>query len=244
MIDYKRNENSNLVELTISGKITEADFSRVTDLMADDIQRHRKLKLLEEIQSFEGIDPIALWKDVQFGLQHINDFTHVAVVADVEWVRTISTAVDNILSAQVKAFDLSQIEVARTWLETAPEPEERSGMTYHSSDTTNVVEIVVEGKITVNDFERVLPQIKADLNRHGKIKILEEIRHFEGIDPMALWVDIQNAYLAKDITHGAVVADAKWIRTVTEAIGAIIPMEIRSFERAQIENARTWLANV
>ena len=243
MIDYKNNENNNLVELTIFGKITEADFNRVTALLADDIKRHGKLKLLEEIRSFEGIDPIALWKDIQFSVQHINDFSHVAVVADVEWVRTISTAIDNILSAQVKAFESSQIETARTWLETASEPEPSPGMTYHSNDETNIVEIVIEGKITADDFERMLPQIKDDLKRHGQIKILEEIRSFEGIDPMALWIDIQNAYLAKDVTHGAIVADAKWIRTLTEAIGAIVPMEIRAFEQSQINDARAWLAN-
>ena len=123
MIDYKNNENDNIVELTIFGKITEDDLTRVTALLSDDIKKHGKLKLLEEIRTFNGIDPIALWKDIQFSVQHINDFSHVAVIADVEWVRTISTAVDNLLSAQVKAFNQSQIETARTWLETASEAE-------------------------------------------------------------------------------------------------------------------------
>ena len=49
-------------------------------------------------------------------------------------------------------------------------------MSYLSNDHNNIVEIVIEGKITAEDFERVLPQVKDDLKRHGKIKILEEIR--------------------------------------------------------------------
>lgn len=244
MIDYQKHDTLNLVELTIFGAITEEDFDRVSAQLTADIEQHGKLRLLEEIRSFEGMDPITLWKDVQFSFQHINDFSHVAVVAEAEWVRTISTAIDNILQAQVKAFEPSQIETARTWLETAPEKEQLSGMTYHSSNDNNVVEIVVEGTITADDFEKVLPQMKADLQRHGKIKVLEEIRSFEGIDPMALWIDLQNAYLAKDVTHGAIVADAKWIRTLTEAIGAIIPMEIRAFEQSQIDEARAWLASI
>ena len=104
MIDYKKHDTLNLVELTIFGSITEDDFDRVTALLASDIQKHGKLRLLEEVRSFEGMDPITLWKDVQFSLQHINDFSHVAVVADAAWVRTFSSAMDNILAAQVQAF--------------------------------------------------------------------------------------------------------------------------------------------
>ena len=244
MIDYKKHDTLNLVELTIFGSITEDDFDRVTALLASDIQKHGKLRLLEEVRSFEGMDPITLWKDVQFSLQHINDFSHVAVVADAAWVRTFSSAMDNILAAQVQAFESSQIEMARTWLETATVPEKHPGMTYHSNDDNNIVEIVVEGKITADDFERVLPQMKSDLQRHGKVKVLEEIRSFEGMDPMALWMDLQNAYLAKDVTHGAIVADAQWIRTVTDAVGVILPMEVRSFEQSQIGEARAWLASL
>ncbi|WP_414565779.1 MULTISPECIES: STAS/SEC14 domain-containing protein [unclassified Anabaena] len=116
MIEYTNNPNNNIVELTVEGKITEADFDRVVAQIKADIEKHGKLRLLEEIRSFEGIDPITLWKDAQFGLNHVGDFTHAAVVADAEWVRTISAAADNILSAKVKAFERSQIEEARAWL--------------------------------------------------------------------------------------------------------------------------------
>lgn len=59
---------------------------------------------------------MALWKDFKFGLPHLNDITHVAVVTDTQWMQTYSTAVDSVLSAEVKVFDRSQIEQAREWL--------------------------------------------------------------------------------------------------------------------------------
>ncbi len=242
MIEYRNNPTSNVVELIVEGKITETDLDQVITQMKLDISRHGKLKLLEEIRSFEGIDPIALWKDAQFGLSHVNDFSHVAVVAEAEWVRTIAAASDNILSAQVKAFAPSQMESARTWLLTVPEPSQASGMTYRSSSESNVVEIIIEGTITAADFDRIVPQVKADLAKHGKVKVLEEIRSFEGMDPMALWKDLQQAYMVKDITHVALVADAQWMRTVAEAVSAIFPAEIKAFERSQIDLARVWLA--
>ena len=59
---------------------------------------------------------IALWQDIQFGLSHVNDITHAAVVADAKWMRTFAEALDNVLSAKVKAFEAAQIDEARVWL--------------------------------------------------------------------------------------------------------------------------------
>ena len=243
MIEYKNNPNNTVVELAIEGKLTEADFDSAIAHMKADIAKHGKLRLLEELRSFEGMDPIALWKDAQFGLTHVGDFTHVAVVADAEWVRTISAAANNILSAKVRAFEPSQIEEARTWLLTTPDEVEVSGMEYRSHEDSNIVEIIVEGKITKADFDHLLEKVDADFARHGKLRVLEDIRSFEGIDPMALWQDVRQIRRINDVTHAAIVVDAKWLRTVAEAISGIYPFEMKVFERSQIQSARTWLAS-
>lgn len=246
MIEYRNNPNNNIVELTVEGKINEADFERVVAQMKVDIEKHSKLRLLEEICSFEGMDLTTLWKDAQFGLSHVNDFTHVAVVADAEWVRTISAAADNILSAKVKAFERSQIEEARAWLLTAPvQPKStgKSGLEYKNNEDNNIVEIVVEGKITTADFEHLIAKADADFAKHNKLRVLEEIRSFEGIDPMAFWSDLQQIRRINDISHAAIVVDAKWLQTIAEATSGIYPFKMRVFERSQIAEAREWLIN-
>lgn len=116
MMEYQNNPSNNIVEIRVEGKITEADFDRVTSQLKADIEKHGKLRILEEIHNFGGMDPITLWKDARFGLAHVNDFTHAAIVADAKWMRTFAAAIDSVLSAQVKAFEASQIEEARTWL--------------------------------------------------------------------------------------------------------------------------------
>jgi hypothetical protein len=119
MIEYKNYPQNNIVEISIEGTIREADFDQVTERLKTDLKQHGKLRILEEIRSFEGIDPIALWKDVRFSLSHVNDFTHAAVVTEAKWMRTFAEAINSVLSAQVKAFERSQIEAARQWLATA-----------------------------------------------------------------------------------------------------------------------------
>ncbi len=116
MIEYRNDPSNNIVEISVEGKITEADFDHVVSCLKADLEKHGQLKILEEIRSFSGIDPITLWKDVRFGFEHINDFTHAAVVTEAKWMRTFAEAVGSILSAEVRAFEASQIETARTWL--------------------------------------------------------------------------------------------------------------------------------
>ena len=116
MIEYKNNPENNIVEIVIEGKITEEDFDRVVSQLKADIAKHGKLRVLEEVRHFEGIDPIALWKDIRFGFAHLNDFTHAALVADAKWMRTLTEVFDRVLSVKVKTFEPSQIEEARHWL--------------------------------------------------------------------------------------------------------------------------------
>jgi len=243
MIEYKKALDNNVAEMIVEGKVTEADFDRVIKQMTADIEKHGKLRLLEEIRSFEGMDLMTLWKDAQFGLKHVNDFSHVAVVADAEWMRTIAAAAGNVLSAEVKAFDLSNIDAARNWLITASDNNLESGLQYNRVEDSPVVEIVVEGKITSKDMKTVIKEVEIDLTKYEKIRVLEDIRDFKGIDPMALWIDLKQVSKISKISHAAIVADAKWVKTVAEAIGGLYPFEMKVYERSQISEARTWLEN-
>lgn len=245
MIDYKNHLNSNIVEITVEGKITKADIEETITQLKLDLKHQGKLRILEEIRSFEGIDPIALWQDVNFGLAHPNVCTHAVVVADAKWVQTLSQALNNVLSAEVKVFERSQIESAREWLLNAPDKSEYSAIEYKNNCDRNIVEICVNGKINEADLERVISLLKEDLQKHGKLRILEEIRSFEGIDPVALWPDIQFSLShVNAFTHAAVVADAKWMRTFAEALDNILmPAKVKAFELTQIDEARVWLAS-
>ncbi|MBE9047676.1 STAS/SEC14 domain-containing protein [Pleurocapsales cyanobacterium LEGE 10410] len=115
-LEYRNNPDNNIVEITIEGKIVEADFDRLIEQAQADFKKHGKLRILEEVRSFEGIDPMTLWKDLKFGLPHLNDITHIAIVTDKKWMRTYAEAISNVISAEIKAFELSQIETAREWL--------------------------------------------------------------------------------------------------------------------------------
>jgi hypothetical protein len=74
------------------------------------------------------------------------------------------------------------------------------------------------------------------------LRILEEIRHFEGIEPLALWQDLCFGFAhLNNFTDAALVADAKWIRTLTDVFDRVLSVKVKIFEPSHIEEARNWL---
>ncbi len=104
------------------------------------------------------------------------------------------------------------------------------------------IEIIVDGKITQQDFDRVADEMEELIDNYGKIKLLEEIREFDGFDPSVLWegilFDIEHM---KDFSHCAVLTDSGWIGPFSKAAGAFLPCKVRVFSLDQIDEARAWL---
>ncbi|MBE9045568.1 STAS/SEC14 domain-containing protein [Pleurocapsales cyanobacterium LEGE 10410] len=117
-------------------------------------------------------------------------------------------------------------------------------ITYQKNSDNNIVEICVDGQITEADFERLANCLKADINEHGELRLLEEVRYFEGVDPITLLKDILFGLSpVNDFTHAAVVIDAEWMSTYIQAIDNVLFTKVKAFDSAEIEDARNWLAN-
>ncbi|MCJ2008413.1 STAS/SEC14 domain-containing protein [Methylobacterium sp. E-041] len=116
-------------------------------------------------------------------------------------------------------------------------------LSYTKKPESSVAEIVVDGKITDEEMNAVMTAMKADLDKGGKLKLLEDIRAFEGMEPAAFFKDPRfGLSMMKGISHVALVTDAQWLKVVAETFGFVSPAQIKVFERARLDEARTWLA--
>jgi hypothetical protein len=114
---------------------------------------------------------------------------------------------------------------------------------YVSEPGSRVVEITLEGKLTDADFRQAIERLRADIEQNGKTRVLERIEHFTGMEPAALWTDLRLGWpLAQKITKAAVVADAAWIRKLTELGRVLTRAEVRTFRPDQLEEARSWIS--
>lgn len=117
-------------------------------------------------------------------------------------------------------------------------------LSYEKKPGADFAEIVVDGKISDEEMNTVMNAMKADLDGGARLKLLEDIRAFEGMEPAAFFKDPRfGIAMAKGISHVALVTDAQWLKVVAETFSFVSPAKIKVFERAKIDEAKTWLSS-
>ena len=119
MFNYKEDGENKIIEITIKGKIEQEDLSQSMLHMEDFIKAHGKVKILEEIHNFNGMDPSMFWEGLKFDLNHLSDISHCAVVSDLGWVGPVAKASCALFSCKIRTFHTDKIDEAREWLKSA-----------------------------------------------------------------------------------------------------------------------------
>lgn len=115
MISYVSESGSPLVEITVEGKVTDAELREAMERMRADLGQG-KTRVLERIMHFTGIEPAALWTDVRLGVPLAQKITKAAVVADEAWIRGLTDIGGVLTQAEVRTFRPDQLDEARTWV--------------------------------------------------------------------------------------------------------------------------------
>ena len=116
MITYNTEPASPVIELHVSGEVTNAELKASIMQMRDDVELRGKTRVLEFIEHFTGIEPSALWTDITLGAPLSNQVTHVAIVADQAWVRAVTHVGVLFTKAAIRIFEPAQIAEARAWI--------------------------------------------------------------------------------------------------------------------------------
>ncbi len=117
---YKEDPEHKIVEFIIDGKVTQEDFNYIAGELDNFIEKHGRIKLLEEIRKLEGFDASMVWEGIKFdikNLKHIRHISHCAVVSDIGWLSPISKAAGAFISCKIRTFTLDQLDEARAWLQ-------------------------------------------------------------------------------------------------------------------------------
>ncbi|MBX3484025.1 STAS/SEC14 domain-containing protein [Phenylobacterium sp.] len=116
MIGYSTGPDSAVVEITVRGKVTDAELRACFEDLRADIEHNDKTRLLERIEHFTGIEPAALWTDIRVGPALARQVTRVAIVADSAWIRSVSYLGKFMTHAELKIFGPGELEQARAWV--------------------------------------------------------------------------------------------------------------------------------
>lgn len=116
MFEFCEIPDTNILELSIDGKVTRGDFDKAVAKMETMIARHGKIKILEVVHNIGKMEPSAIWEDIKWSPKHLKDFSHAAVVADQKWIEWVTALVKPFVSVEIRFFHTDEIDNARRWL--------------------------------------------------------------------------------------------------------------------------------
>ena len=116
------------------------------------------------------------------------------------------------------------------------------GIELTQQDGGRVLEVHVSGKLTGDDYERLVPEVERLIGQHGRLRVLFDMHDFHGWTAGALWEDIKfDLKHFRDIERLALVGERQWESGMATFCRPFTTATIRYFDRAQAEDARRWL---
>lgn len=109
----------------------------------------------------------------------------------------------------------------------------------------NVVAMAAHGKVTDEDYDRVLvPAIEDKLRDHKKIGCLYQLdQDFLGFSGRTVWDDFRfGMQHFTDFRKIAVVTDVDWIRDAVRMFGLFIPCPVQVFGNEEALRAKFWVS--
>ncbi len=117
-------------------------------------------------------------------------------------------------------------------------------LSYKEYDNAQAVEIVLQGRVSTEEFDRIASKLEAFIARHGQIRVLEVIEDFEGMDAIAFWHDVKFSLRhLQDFSRIAIVTNPDVHHLWSSLVAPFISCEVEHFAPGR-DGGRARLADV
>jgi hypothetical protein len=114
MMTFETDLEAGVIEFTVDGEVTRAEYDAAVAAMDAVIARHGRLSALAVVRDFAGMELAAWWKDVSWGASHLGKIARIAVVTDIGWIVAATRATSWMVPGEHKIFAPDALEAART----------------------------------------------------------------------------------------------------------------------------------
>ncbi|WP_432798498.1 STAS/SEC14 domain-containing protein [Poriferisphaera sp. WC338] len=116
MIDIvKRSGIDNTLGMYTAGKLTHDDYTRIIPVIEKMIEKHGRIRLVVNMEKYDGIELRALFDDLKFDIAHWRSYEKVAIVGHKKWQKQMTKISNLIMNGELRYFDQSDIEEAWIW---------------------------------------------------------------------------------------------------------------------------------
>ena len=116
MFEMLPQSEGKIVGVRATGKLTDADYAALMPFLEERIAEHKQIRMLVDLDGFEGWDLLAAWDDFTFGMTHWHHFEKMAIVGNKNWEKTAAKAMDLLMRSDVRFFDLGERDAAWDWI--------------------------------------------------------------------------------------------------------------------------------
>ncbi|RJS94766.1 STAS/SEC14 domain-containing protein [Salinisphaera sp. Q1T1-3] len=112
-----KSDADHVVALEIDGAIGAQDFTNIVSTINDRLEQHDSLRLYIELKSLGGMAVTDTFDQIRDAIGHWNRFDKLAVVTDIDGVRTATSVLDKLapkMACQTYRFDAR--ESAQQWV--------------------------------------------------------------------------------------------------------------------------------
>ncbi len=115
-IGIERVDNYFFISLKAIGKLTHADYEKITPMIDSALAEvsEPKVDMFIDASEFEGWELRAAWDDFKIDLKHGNDFKNIAIYGNKKWLEYAAKIGNWFVSGEVKYFE--DTDDALDWL--------------------------------------------------------------------------------------------------------------------------------
>ena len=116
-VSMKFDEETQLCEMRISGKLDRSSFKATEEKMTELITSGKQPRILVILDNFLGWDQQGDWNNLDFMCSHGDKIERIAVVGDSRWESEVKMFTGaGIRKTPVGYFETERIEDARAWV--------------------------------------------------------------------------------------------------------------------------------
>ena len=119
MITNYVDSQNRILEVTVSGKVSREELIKTIEAFKAPMQDWQEIRILKRIDSFEGMEVMAIIDDLKFAYENWNHYKKikkVALVTDKKWAVKVAELFKGLFPGEIRSFENEDIEKARIWL--------------------------------------------------------------------------------------------------------------------------------
>lgn len=115
-LDLPQSDASAPVSITLTGKLTRADYRQFLPALDAYMKEHGRIRMLVRLVDFHGWDAGALWEDFKFDMKHFSGIERLAMIGDSKWEKWMAAFCAPFTTAKIRYFDSSGEKEADDWI--------------------------------------------------------------------------------------------------------------------------------